>query len=107
WPDVFLVNLVGPITLTPEAMRRSPARCALYRNNRDGTFTDVSVEAGVDLRAWGMGAEWGDYDNDSRLDLVVSTYGENVLYRNNGDGTFSNRTRQAGPPGNAGVGWAV
>ena len=109
WPDVFLVNLVGPITLTPEQVRRSPARCALYHNNRDGTFTDVSVAAGVDLRAWGMGAGWGDYDNDGRLDLVVSTYGENVLYRNNGDGTFSDRTRQAGLAGKrgfwSGVAW--
>ncbi len=96
WPDLFLVNVVGPITLTPEEVRRSPARCALYRNNRDGTFTDVSVEAGVDLRVWGMGAEWADYDNDGWLDLVVSTYGENALYHNNGDGTFSDRTRAAG-----------
>ncbi|MBI4421528.1 MAG: VCBS repeat-containing protein [Gemmatimonadetes bacterium] len=109
WPDVFLVNLVGPITLTPEQVRRSPVRCALYHTNRDGTFTDVSVAAGVDLRAWGMGAGWGDYDNDGRLDLVVSTYGENVLYRNNGDGTFSDRTRQAGLAGKrgfwSGVSW--
>jgi Flp pilus assembly protein TadD len=110
WPDLFLVNVVGPITLIPEAVRRSPARCALYRNNRDGTFTDVSVEAGVDLRAWGMGAEWADYDNDAWLDLVVSAYGENVLYRNNGDGTFSDRTRAARLGGKlgfwSGVGWA-
>ncbi len=110
WPDVFLVNLVGPMTLTPEEVRRSPARCTLYRNNRDGTFTDVSGEAGVDLRAWGMGAEWGDYDNDGWLDLVVSTYGENVLYRNNGDGRFSDRTRVAGLGGRrgfwSGVAWA-
>jgi Tfp pilus assembly protein PilF len=110
WPDLFLVNVVGPITLTPEEVRRSPARCALYRNNRDGTFTDVSVAAGVDLGAWGMGAEWADYDNDGWLDLVVSTYGENVLYRNNGDGTFSDRTRAAGLGGKrgfwSGVAWA-
>lgn len=109
WPDLFLVNLVGPITMTPEQMRRSPAHCTLYRNNRDGTFSDVSVEADVDLRAWGMGAEWGDYDNDGWLDLVVSTYGENVLYHNNGDGTFSDRTRAAGLGGRpgfwSGVAW--
>jgi enediyne biosynthesis protein E4 len=95
WPDLFLVNAVGPLTLTAEAARRSPARCALYRNNHDGTFTDVSVAAGVDARVWGMGAEWGDYDNDGWIDLVVSTYGENLLYHNNGDGTFSDRTRAA------------
>jgi enediyne biosynthesis protein E4 len=95
WPDLFLVNAVGPLTLTPEAARRSPAHCALYRNNHDGTFTDVSVAAGVDARVWGMGAEWGDYDNDGWTDLVVSTYGENLLYHNNGDGTFTDRTRVA------------
>ncbi|HEY6107810.1 MAG TPA: FG-GAP-like repeat-containing protein [Gemmatimonadales bacterium] len=109
WPDLFLVNVVGPITLTAAAVRQSPARCALYRNNRDGTFTDVSVAAGIDLRVWGMGAEWADYDNDGRLDLVVSTYGENVLYHNNGDGTFSDRTRAAGLGGKrgfwSGVAW--
>lgn len=110
WPDLFLVNVVGPITLTPAEVRQSPARGALYRNNRDGTFTDVSVEAGVDLRVWGMGAEWADYDNDGWLDLVVSTYGENVLFHNNGDGTFSDRTRAAGLGGKrgfwSGVAWA-
>ncbi len=110
WPDLFLVNVVGPITLTPAEVRQSPARCALYRNNRDGTFTDVSVEAGVDLRVWGMGAEWADYDNDGWLDLVVSAYGENVLYHNDGDGTFSDRSRAAGLGGKrgfwSGVAWA-
>jgi enediyne biosynthesis protein E4 len=109
WPDLFLVNLVGPITMTPDQVRQSPAHCTLYRNNRDGTFSDVSVAAGVDLRAWGMGAEWGDYDNDGWLDLVVSTYGENVLYHNNGNGTFSDRTRAAGLGGErgfwSGVAW--
>jgi hypothetical protein len=109
WPDVFLVNLVGPITLTPEEVRASPARCALYRNNGDGTFTDVSLAAGINLRVWGMGAAWGDYDNDGWPDLVVSTYGENVLYHNNGDGTFTDVSRKAGLSAKrgfwAGVAW--
>ena len=109
WPDLFLVNEVGPITLSPQEQRRSPARCALYHNNRDGTFTDVSDQAGIDLRVWGMGAEWGDYDNDGWLDLVISTYGENVLYHNNGNGTFSDRTRASGLGGKrgfwSGVAW--
>ncbi len=95
WPDLFLVNAVGPLTLTADAARRSPAHCALYRNNHDGTFTDVTETAGVGARVWGMGAEWGDYDNDGWIDLVVSTYGENLLYHNSGDGTFSDRTRAA------------
>ncbi len=110
WPDLFLVNVAGPITLSPDSLERSPARCALYRNNRNGTFTDVSVQAGVDVRIWGMGAEWGDYDNDGRLDLAVSAYGANVLFHNNGDGTFTDVSKQAGI-GRArgfwsGVGWA-
>ena len=109
WPDLFLVNSAGPITLTPEEIKRSPARCALYRNNKDGTFTDVTEQAGLDLRIWGMGAEWGDYDNDGRLDLVVSAYGENHLYHNNGDGTFTDVSRKAGLAGRrgfwSGVAW--
>jgi hypothetical protein len=109
-PDVFLVNLAGPITLTPEELRASPARCALYRNTGDGTFADVSLEAGIDLRVFGMGAAWGDYDNDGWRDLVVSTYGENVLYHSNGDGTFTDVTHKAGLGGKrgfwAGVAWS-
>jgi len=109
WPDLFLVNIAGPVTLSADSLRRSPARCALYRNNRDGTFTDVSERAGVDLRIRGMGAEWGDYDNDGWLDLVVSAYGENVLLHNNGDGTFTNRSPEAGLAGRngfwSGVAW--
>jgi hypothetical protein len=109
WPDLFLANLAGPITLSPDSVRASPAHCALYHNNRDGTFTDVSAQAGLDLRLWGMGAEWGDYDNDGWPDLVISAYGENVLFHNNGDGTFSDRTRQAGIGGRrgfwSGVAW--
>lgn len=109
WADLFVVNSVGPLTLSPAEQRESPAHCALYHNNRDGTFTDVSAGAGVDLRLWGMGAEWGDYDNDGALDLVVSSYGGNVLFHNNGDGTFSDRTRAAGLGGRqgfwSGVAW--
>jgi tetratricopeptide (TPR) repeat protein len=109
WPDLFLVNIAGPITLSADSLRHSPAHCALYHNNRDGTFTDVSAQAGVDLRIWGTGAEWGDYDNDGRLDLVISAYGENVLFHNNGDGTFTNRTKEAGLGGKrgfwSGVAW--
>lgn len=107
WPDLFLVNSVGPITLTPEAVAQSPARCALYRNNKDGTFTDVTEQAGLDLRIWGMGAAWGDYDNDGWPDLVISAYGENRLYHNNGDGTFTDVTKAAGLSGRRGFWSAV
>jgi hypothetical protein len=71
------------------------ARNALYRNNGDGTFTDLTVKAGVPGNAYGLGCVWGDYDNDGHADLYVSQYGKNVLYRNNGDGTFTDVTQKA------------
>ena len=70
---------------------------ALYRNNGDGTFTDVALAAGVDDRlGHANGAGWGDYDNDGDLDLFVANYGDSVLFRNNGNGTFSDVTSDAG-----------
>ncbi len=70
-------------------------RNALYRNNGNGTFTDVTEKAGVPGTAYGLGCVWGDYDNDGRPDLYVTQYGKNVLYRNNGDGTFTDVTAKA------------
>jgi len=70
-------------------------RNALYRNNGDGTFTDVTLKAGVPGTAYGLGCVWGDYDNDGHPDLYVTQYGKNVLYRNNGDGTFTDVTQKA------------
>lgn len=96
WLDLFAVNTSGPLTWNSDQMDQSPAHTALYRNNGDGTFTDVSAEAGVDLRAWGMSAAVGDVDNDGWPDLFVTAYGTNVLYLNNGDGTFSEATQAAG-----------
>ncbi len=69
---------------------------ALYRNNGDGTFTEVTAQAGVGDQHYGMGVSSADYDNDGDLDLYVLNYGPNVLYRNNGDGTFTNVASQAG-----------
>jgi len=69
---------------------------ALYRNNGDGTFTDVTAQAGVGDKGLGMGVSVADYDNDGDQDLFVTNYGPNVFYRNNGDGTFTDFTRQAG-----------
>lgn len=110
WQDLFVPNIAGPITLSLAEQRESPARASLYRNNGDGTFTDVTDRAGVGFRGIGMGAAWADYDNDGWLDLFVTAYGENVLYRNNGDGTFSDVTRRAGVGGRkgfwAGASWA-
>jgi hypothetical protein len=70
-------------------------RNALYRNNGDGTFSDVTEKAGVPGNAYGLGCIWGDYDNDGHPDLYVTQYGKNILYRNNGDGTFTDVTQKA------------
>jgi len=70
----------------------------LYRNNRDGTFTDVTARAGLRASGWASSVCVGDYDNDGWLDLFVTYYGQNVLYRNRGDGTFEDVTARAGLP---------
>ena len=79
---------------------------ALYHNNGDGTFTDMTSVAGMGGKGWGMGCAFGDYDNDGDPDLYVTNYGANVLYKNNGDGTFSDATKFAGV-GNEGWGTSV
>src|SRR6266566_3300699 len=75
------------------------ARNALYRNNGNGTFTDVTDKAGVPGTGYGLGCVWGDYDNDGFPDLFVTQYGRNVLYNNNGNGTFTDVTDKAGVAG--------
>ena len=70
----------------------------LYRNNRDGTFTDVTTQAGLRAVGWASAVCAGDYDNDGFLDLLITYFGANVLYRNRGDGTFEDVTRRAGLP---------
>jgi len=102
WLDLFLVNTAGPLSATPGEAVASPARSALYRNNGDGTFSDVTTRAGVGLATMGMGAEWADADNDGFLDLVVTAYGHNTFFHNNGDGTFSDRTEASGLGGHRG-----
>ena len=91
--DLYIVNNPGP--LHAEVTEASPGN-VLYRNNGDGTFTDVTAEAGVGDRGYGMGCIFGDYDNDGDLDLYVTNYEQNVLYRNSGDGTFTDVTAEAG-----------
>jgi len=93
WPDIYFVN--GRDLYN----RGISARNALYRNNRDGTFTDVTDKAGVPGTGYGMGCVWGDYDNDGHPDLFVTQFGRNVLYHNNGDGTFTDVTDRAGVAG--------
>jgi hypothetical protein len=92
WMDIYLVNS-GPCDFyTPP----QPLRNALYRNNRDGTFTDVTAKAGVLGNAYGMGVAAGDYDADGFPDLYVTQYPRSILYHNNGDGTFTDVTAKAG-----------
>ena len=99
WMDIYLVNS-GPCDFwTPP----SPLRNALYRNNRDGSFTDVTLKAGVPGGGYGMGAAVGDYDADGFPDLYVTQYGRSILYHNNGDGTFTDVTQKAGV---SAPGWA-
>src|SRR5262249_57499387 len=69
---------------------------ALYRNNGDGSFTDVTEKAGAPGTGYGLGCVAGDYDNDGHADLYVTQYGKNVLYHNNGDGSFTDVTDKAG-----------
>jgi len=92
WMDIYLVNSGACDFWTPE----KPLRNALYRNNRDGTFTDVTERADVPGNAYGMGVAVGDYDGDGWPDLYVTQYPHSILYHNNGDGTFSDVTAKAG-----------
>jgi hypothetical protein len=92
WMDIFLVNS-GPSDFYKPG---KPIRNALYKNNRDGTFTDVTEKAGVARNSFGMGVAVGDFDNDGWPDILVTAYGNCTLYKNNHDGTFSDVTQKAG-----------
>src|SRR6266568_1320190 len=92
WMDIYLVN-GGPCDFWTPA---KPVRNALYKNNRDGTFTDVTEKAGVGGGTFGMGVAVGDYDNDGYPDILVTSYGRCILYHNNRDGTFTDVTDKAG-----------
>ena len=92
WLDIYLVNGSNYDALAG----KTPApRAALFRNNHDGTFTDVTEKAHVGNGAWGYGCVVGDYDNDGWPDLYVTNYGNNRLYRNNHDGTFTAEAEKA------------
>ncbi len=93
WQDIYFVNGRDRYD------RGIEVRNALYRNNGNGTFTDVTDKAGVLGTGFGLGCVWGDYDNDGWPDLFVTQYGKNVLYHNNGDGTFTDVTDKAGVGG--------
>ena len=100
WMDIYLVNSGACDFYTPPR----PLRNALYRNNRDGTFTDVTEKAGVPGNAYGMGVAVGDYDADGLPDIYLTQYPRSILYHNNGDGTFTDVTAKAGV---AAPGWAT
>jgi hypothetical protein len=91
WPDIFLVN---GIDWPGHVQKHSTPK--LYHNNRDGTFTDVTHKAGLDVEMFGLGVAVGDYDNDGFDDLFVTAYGQNHLFHNNGNGTFTDVTQKAG-----------
>ena len=109
--DIFVVNggrISSPMP-TPETFERHDPRYwnRLYRQNRDGSFTDVTEQAGLANAGdgnYGMGVAVGDYDNDGFPDLYVTSYGKNILYHNNGDGTFTDVTAKEGV---AAGGWSV
>jgi hypothetical protein len=93
WMDIFLVNTGPSDFFRPE----KPLRNALYKNNRDGTFTDVTEQAGLATSGtFGEGVAVGDYNADGYPDIYLTGYGRNILYRNNGNGTFTDVTEQAG-----------
>jgi enediyne biosynthesis protein E4 len=99
WLDIFLVN---GSSFEPSAGDRRPTSY-LFRNNRDGTFTDVTAKAGLTHSGWGQACCVGDYDNDGFDDLFVTYWGRNVLYHNNGDGTFTDVSDSAGVAGSEGA----
>ncbi len=92
WMDIYIVNS-GPCDFWKPS---KPIRNALYKNNRDGTFTDVTEKAGVSGGTFGMGVAVGDYDNDGWPDIFVTSYGKCILYKNNRDGTFADVTEKSG-----------
>lgn len=92
WMDLLLVNSGPSSFYTPPV----PLHPALYRNNHDGTFTDVTKQAGIDAEIFGMGVAIGDYDGDGFQDIFISGIGKCVLYHNNGNGTFTDVTAASG-----------
>ncbi|MFZ0393329.1 MAG: CRTAC1 family protein [Terracidiphilus sp.] len=92
WLDIFLIN-GSRLEGFPKGHQ---SVCHLFKNNRDGTFTDVTLKAGLARSGWGQACCVGDYNNDGWNDLFVTYYGQNALFRNNGNGTFAEVTKEAG-----------
>jgi hypothetical protein len=92
WPDIYFTNNPS----VEQQLKHETAFGALYHNNQDGTFTDVTKNSGLSSACFGMGGAVGDYNNDGWPDIYLTCLGGNILYRNNGDGTFSDVTAKAG-----------
>ncbi len=92
WQDIFFVNGQD----WPGHHVHGATTLALYRNNHNGTFTDVTKQAGLAVSMYGMGVAVGDYDNDGYDDLFVTGYGQSHFFHNNGNGTFTDVTKKAG-----------
>ena len=99
WPDIFLAN---GMDWPGHVQKHSTPK--LYHNNHDGTFTDVTHKAGLDVEMFGLGVAVGDFDNDGYDDLFVTAYGQDHLFHNNGNGTFTDVTATAGV---ASSGWST
>jgi hypothetical protein len=100
WMDIMFVNSGSSDFFSPT----KPMRNALYRNNGDGTFTDVTLKTGVSGGGFGMGVTAADYDGDGLQDLYVTSYGRNTLFKNTGKGSFTDVTEKAGV---AAPGWST
>ena len=94
--DLYIVNIPGAFKDKLSNNTDTTSTNALYRNNGNGTFTDITLSAMVGDTGYGMGCVFADYNGDGNIDIYVTNYGENVLYRNNGDNTFTNVTKTAG-----------
>ncbi|HXJ91837.1 MAG TPA: CRTAC1 family protein [Terriglobia bacterium] len=97
WLDIYLTN---GVRFGETYTSRNAPTSRLYKNNRDGTFTDVTARSGIARTGWGTGVCVGDYDNDGWDDVFCTYWGYNVLFHNNGDGTFTDVTEKAGLRGN-------
>ncbi len=105
WQDILLVNGMdwpGHPLAPPGANKRQRSTLQLYRNNRNGTFTDVTRNAGLDIEMYGMGVAIGDYNNDGFPDIFITCVGQSRLFRNTGKGTFVDATRSSGLFGHPG-----
>jgi enediyne biosynthesis protein E4 len=91
WPDILLIN-----GMDWPGHKRERSTLKLYRNNRNGTFSDVTRSAGLDVEMYGMGVAIGDYDNDGYPDILVTCVGQNLLFKNTGKGTFRDVTKSSG-----------